>query len=256
MEGESSQRNPAAPADESLFGGLGAICDAAARLTGADGAAVAVLTGDVRELVHATDALAQQIDELQFTLGEGPCLDAYGNNRDQLWATVEDEEFTRRWPLFTAELSELGVAAVFALPVPGERRPMGVLELYRCTAGALTELELASAQTCAEEIRRKLEVNWEDHLLRSGGAEAAVESAAANGGAFDDQDRFTRSQVHVAAGMVAVQLKVSTQDGMTRLRAYAFAQNRSVVAVAADVMNRRLSFRDLDRDDDQAGSHG
>lgn len=69
---------------DSLFSGVGVVCKTAARLTGADGAAAAVMTASSsRELVYATDALAQQIDELQFVIGEGPCMDAYVQNRPQ-----------------------------------------------------------------------------------------------------------------------------------------------------------------------------
>lgn len=113
-----------------LFVGIGAICDTAARLTGSDGAALAVLTPTrgVRELVYATDAMAQQIDEVQFTMGEGPCLDAYHEDRPQLCAQLDDKTLAR-WPAFSAELVGLDVAALFAFPVPGQHRPMGVLEL-------------------------------------------------------------------------------------------------------------------------------
>jgi hypothetical protein len=233
----------------SLFAGLGAICDTAARLTGVDGAAVAVLTGDVRELVHATDALAQQIDELQFTLGEGPCLQAYGQDCDELWPSIEDREFARRWPLFSSEVVPLGVAAVFAFPVAGATRPIGVLELYRRTPGALAPAELDSARTCSAAIGDRLGANWQSQVQRSGGTRAAIEAVGLHDGSSTHlDDRFTRGQVHIAAGMVAVQLKLSTQDGMTRLRAHAYAERRSVVAVAADVVSRRLSFRDLDDD--------
>ncbi|KAA0111506.1 GAF domain-containing protein [Mycolicibacterium sp. P9-22] len=247
--GEDAESNLFRIDGESLFVGLGTICDTAARLTGVDGAAVAVLTGDVRELVHATDALAQQIDELQFTLGEGPCLQAYAQDHDELWPSIEDREFARRWPLFTAEVLPLGVAAVFAFPVAGATRPMGVLELYRRTPGALAPSELHSARTCSTAISDRLGANWQSQVQRSGGALAAVEAVGLHDGSSTHvDDRFTRGQVHIAAGMVAVQLKVSTQDGMTRLRAHAYAERRSVVAVAADVVSRRLSFRDLDDD--------
>lgn len=151
-----------APSDgDSLFVGMGAICDTAARLTGADGAAVAVLasSGEVRELVHATDALAQQIDELQFTLGEGPCLDAYRRNEAQLCAELDDREYAQRWPLFTAESVALGAAAG-SFEVAGQLHPMGVLELYRRTVGPLAAAELESAQVCATAIRVALEANW------------------------------------------------------------------------------------------------
>jgi hypothetical protein len=221
MSGDSSQHDPESPAElggenavlgfnsaadeDSLFVGMGAICDTVARLTGVGGPAVAVLTssGAVRELVHATDALAQQIDELQFTLGEGPCLDAFGQNREIVCATLDDPKYAQRWPVFIAEVVQLGVAAVFALPVPGEGHPMGVLELYRHTAGELTEREVESARMCATSIRGALESNWYTHVIRSGCTGAAVEAAALYGAAAAQPDSpFTRSQVHVAAGMV------------------------------------------------------
>lgn len=245
-----------APDEDSLFVGMGAICNTVARLTGVDGAAVAVLTssGTVRELVHATDALAQQIDELQFTLGEGPCLDAFGQNCEIVCDTLDDPAYAQRWPVFTAEVVQLGVAALFALPVPGELHPMGVLELYRHTAGELTEREVEVARMCATSIRGALESNWYTHVIRSGSTVAAVEAAALYGAAAPEPDSlFTRSQVHVAAGMVAVQLKIPAQEGLARLRAYAYGQKRSILAVAADVVSRRLSFRGLDGGGDDTG---
>lgn len=243
---------------DALFVGVGAICDTAARLTGVDGAAVAVLTGSraVRELVYATDALAQQIDEIQFVLGEGPCLDAYERDRPELCAHLDRQVFDVRWPAFTTEVAGLGVEAVFAYPVPGRRRPLGVLELYRRTAGVLDEHEQRSARMCAGALRDTLESNWQTHLSQSGSAEAAIESAAVTGAAIPPPDAFTRSQVYVAAGMVAVQLTVSAQEGLDRLRAYSFANKRSIVAVASDVVERRLSFRSLAEDQDTTRDPG
>jgi hypothetical protein len=151
-----------------------------------------------------------------------------------------------RWPGFTAEVAGLGVAAVFAFPVPGIHRPLGVLELYRRTSGDLMQIECDSAEVCASALRVALESNWRAVLLRSTSEQAAVEAVALDGAALGSSAPFTRSQVHVAAGMVAVQLSISTTDGLGRLRAYSYAHNRSVLAVAADVVARRLSFRDLD----------
>ena len=49
-----------------LFINVNAVCDTAVDSTGADGAAVAILTGTtrVRDLIHATDATAKRLDEL------------------------------------------------------------------------------------------------------------------------------------------------------------------------------------------------
>ncbi|CAA0128323.1 Uncharacterised protein [Mycolicibacterium vanbaalenii] len=229
-----------------LFVGIGAICDTAARLTGADGAALAVLTPTrgVRELAYATDALAQQLDEVQFTVGEGPCLDAYHEDRPLLCAELDDKTLDR-WPAFSSELVGLEVAALFAFPVPGQHRPMGVLELYRRTAGALGDGAHRSAQLCAAALQRTLESNWAQHLRHSTTEEAAIEAAAVSGSSAANSDPFTRQHVYVAAGMMAVQLEITTSAALDRLRAYAFSHHVSVTAVAADVVARRLSFRHL-----------
>jgi hypothetical protein len=48
--------------------------------------------------------------------------------------------------------------------------------------------------------------------------------------------------------MVAVQLGVSADEGLARLRAYTYAQSRSITDVAADIVAKRLSLRGF-RDD-------
>ncbi len=52
--------------------------DRFAELLPVNGASIVVRSGpDNTQLVHATDDVVAQLDELQFTLGEGPCLDAF-----------------------------------------------------------------------------------------------------------------------------------------------------------------------------------
>jgi len=57
-------------------------------------------------------------------------------------------------------------------------------------------------------------------------------------------DSFTRAQVYVASGMVAVQLATSAKEGLDRLRAYSYANERPVAAVAADNIAHRLCMHD------------
>ncbi|MGO9148798.1 MAG: ANTAR domain-containing protein [Acidimicrobiales bacterium] len=51
-----------------------------------------------------------------------------------------------------------------------------------------------------------------------------------------------RLVVHQACGMVAVQLGVSLTEALIRLRAYSFANDRPIAAIAEDVVARRLHF--------------
>jgi GAF domain-containing protein/ANTAR domain-containing protein len=230
---------------ESLFSGLGAICESVVRQTGADGAALAILTASpqMRELVYATDTVAQQLDELQYTLGEGPCLDAYLNDSPQTHPELTSVPPTSRWPTFAADAAQLGVHALFAFPIPDEQHPMGVLELYRRTASNLTKDEYAWASASAATIGGRLHSNWNDVVSHFGSTESAMD-AMLDSLAGEADSPFSRRQIHVAGGMVAVQLGVDPNEAVDRLRAYSYASGRSISCVAADIIARRLTLHD------------
>ncbi|MEV0334419.1 GAF and ANTAR domain-containing protein [Nocardia sp. NPDC050717] len=242
---DAFQRRPDEPrhhggaeaAGDSLVGGVGLICSTAVRLTATDGCAVALLSArsSARELVYATDATAQRVDELQFVVGEGPCLEAYRTDRPQLWPDMSARGTSIRWPAFTAEVVALGVQAIYAFPVPGNGSPLGVLELHRGTAGDLSAAEEESGMACATAIGRLLESDV-DRLAVA----AELEDPGLVIGADDE---FSRALVFNASGMVAVQLAVSAEEGLARLRAYCFATGRPIGDVAADIVARRLSLR-------------
>jgi hypothetical protein len=242
-----SKEGPAGVADGSLFTGVGALCETVARLSGTDGAAVAVFAPSrSRELVYATDALAQQIDDLQFTLGEGPCLDAYETAVPQLCPRLDTEVALNSWPAFCDGAAELGARAIFAFPVLAPQRALGVLELYRRTTGDLNAGQLQSAAVCANAVADALLTNWDTHLSGAISAVAAIEAASSEPAVpLTGGNQFSRARVYIASGMVAVQLSVSADEGLDRLRAYTYAEGRSINDVAADIIAKRLSLRDF-----------
>src|SRR6478609_9860521 len=93
--------------------------------------------------VAATDGGAQQLEELQFTFGEGPCVDASRTGRPVL--TPELATAHRNWPQFAAGADAAGLRAVFAFPLQIGGIRLGVLDLYRNTTGGLSHSELADA---------------------------------------------------------------------------------------------------------------
>jgi hypothetical protein len=236
-------------ADQDLFAGVGRICDTAMRQANADGVALAVLTGSrrVRELVYASDPIAKQLDDLQYTIGEGPCFDAYLDDDPKFYPELTSVAQTSRWPTFAAEATRLGARALFAFPVPDVPRPMGVLELYRRSAGGLADFEYSSARTGAAAIAHQLGSNWQDQVARFHSVERAIDATATAGAwKLEPTDPFTRTQVHVAGGMVAIQLGVDADEAVDRLRAFAYASGRAMSSVAADIIARRLTLSDQD----------
>jgi hypothetical protein len=124
---------------------------------------------------------------------------------------------------------------------------MGVLELYRRAAGGLVDSEMATACASASAIAHQLESNWRGHRARFGSVEQAIDAAASRDASPEEPiDPFTRTQVHVAAGMVSIQLGVSTDEAVDRLRAHAYASARPLSSVAADIIARRMTLSDQD----------
>ncbi|MBA4024339.1 MAG: hypothetical protein C0482_18450 [Gordonia sp.] len=236
------------PRGRAVFTGVGALCETAVRMTGVDGAAAALLTprSRLRDLVYATDPMAQRIDELQFTLGEGPCLDAYVQDRVQLVDDLRQPGPSERWPGFVEAARGVGVEAVFALPIVDAGQPLGVLELYRATAGPLSGSELDAGLACAARAGETVAASWAEYVARSTSPTVAADALALDLTDPDTETGFSRTHVFTASGMLAVQMGVSPEDALDRLRAYAFRTSRSIGEVALDVTGRRLTHHDLE----------
>ena len=104
-----------------------------------DGAAISLHTAStLRETLFATDATADLLEDLQFSLGEGACIEAAVTGRPVLVPDMTDTADTSRWPIYADAAMEAGVSAVFALPLQWGTINLGVLDLYRSTPGSLS----------------------------------------------------------------------------------------------------------------------
>ncbi|MGG7105164.1 GAF and ANTAR domain-containing protein [Rhodococcus sp. 24CO] len=212
------------------------LCVKCISLTEVDGAAVTILsTSSARELMYATDALAQHLDELQFTSGDGPCVDAFLSGSPVLCNDTSDPLHGKSWPGFSSDAERAGVGGVYAFPLRGGPRVFGVLELYRRTAGALTQFQLDAALSFADAIALSLL------------DELSLEEASDTRGMTN---AFHRPEVNQAVGMIAVQLKVTVTEALSRLRATAYLSDRPIWEVAGDVVARRRRFSSEEGEDD------
>src|ERR1700761_1493717 len=129
----------------------GDACEVAAVVAGVDGGWLSVMSDPAqRVLVHATDRRAAELEELQFTLGEGPCTDTFRSGSPTLVADLAAVSWREWWPGFTVAGVAAGAAAVFAFPLVQGAIRVGVLGLYRRVPGALSAGALADVLVCAD----------------------------------------------------------------------------------------------------------
>jgi hypothetical protein len=197
-----------------------------AEVLGVSGVAVSVLASGGGDVVWRTDGVSVRLDDLQFTLGEGPGVDAAASGELVLEPDL-DAVPVQRWPVFTPAALELGVRAVFAVPLQIGAIRVGVLLAQRDTPGPMTGSVLADMLVFADAAT--------EALLGSvtGSSEPQWLSLQPSG---------YRAEVHQATGMISVQLGVTQAEALIRMRAHAFSQRRAVAEVAADVVARRMRF--------------
>ena len=205
------------------------LCHVCAAATETTGAGIMLMSGDVpRGSVCTTDDVSSVIEQLQYDLGEGPCVDAYRLDRPVSEPDLAEPD-ALRWPAFTGPALDVGARAVFGFPLQVGAVRLGAMNLYRDRIGSLTDEQHADALVMADVAARAV-------LVMQAHAPAGELAAELEAGA-DFQ-----YVVHQAAGMVAAQLEVSVGQALVRLRAHAFGNDRPLTQVAEDVVARDLRF--------------
>jgi hypothetical protein len=203
------------------------LCGVCPGIAGVTGAGVMLMSGEIpRGSLCASDGVSHLIEELQYTLGEGPCVDAY--RQDTVVAEPDlADPVTRRWLAFTPPALQAGARAVFGFPLRVGSVRLGALNLYRDRPGQLSGDQHADALVVADVAAR-----WVLEA-QAGAPLGAVAGDLEMGADF----HFV---VHNAAGMVSVQEGISVTEALIRLRAFAFSNDHLLADVAGDVVARRL----------------
>lgn len=98
--------------------------------------------------IAASDPIAAKADQLQYDLGEGPCLQAAKDRRDCLLFDVESEQ---RWPRYAAALlAQTPVRSVLGFELPAEDR--AALNLFADTTGAFGDASVTLGAVFASHI--------------------------------------------------------------------------------------------------------
>lgn len=195
--------------------------------TDVTGAGIMLMTdGQHRGTVGASDAAIAVVEELQFTLGEGPCIDTFTSGAPVLEPHLRDPERVR-WHEFSGPALAAGVEAIFGFPLVVGGVRVGALDLYVDHPWVLTAEQYADAVTMADVVANAI-------LALQSRAEPGALAVELETGAL------LRSVVHQASGMVAVQLDIPVADALARLRAHAYSEGASINEVAQAVVAREL----------------
>lgn len=132
------------------------LCDVSAEVTDMSGAGIMVMScGVLLGSVCSTDEVSSLIEDLQYTLGEGPCVDAYELQRPVLEPDLAAPNVAR-WLAFTPTAVNAGARAIFGFPIEIGAVRLGALNLYRDRPGPLTDDQHADALVLAALAARAM----------------------------------------------------------------------------------------------------
>jgi hypothetical protein len=207
------------------------ICEMCVPALAVSGGGISMVThSGVREIVCSTDETSAHIEDLQFTLGEGPCVEVIRIGATVLIPDLSDraDARVRRWASFSESAVARGVGSVFAFPLRVGSANVGAMDLYRDAPGGLSPHELAGALLAADAATVA--------LLR-GELGTAGDPADTTG-----MEGTHCLQVHQATGMVKAQLGTTIENALSIVRARAFSTGLAVEEIAREIVERRLRF--------------
>lgn len=214
------------------------VARACATVLETDGAALCVLADDFRIPLGASDETATVAELLQFTQGEGPCLDAAQGHQV---VVADSQQIDQRWPSFGAELfARTPFRGIATIPISLVASTRGALDLYLIEESALAAVRLADAVGVAQA--------------------AATALAAFDAGTKDNLDEWTgrpitpwlttpsarqRRFVWLAVGMVMNEFRTASVDALALLRAHAYGNGIDLDALAMALVERQVTLEQL-----------
>jgi GAF domain-containing protein len=169
-----------------------------------------------------TSPEAPEIDEAQYDTGEGPCLDAF---RQQRVFRIESDD--DRWPAFCALAATHGIRSTISVPLTVHRESLGALNLYAEDVGAFTKGHEETVQVFADQAAIALanaQVYWDARHL-SENLTQAIKS---------------RETIDHAVGILMASGGLTPQDAFQLLVRASQRENRKLRDVAEEIVTRTM----------------
>lgn len=194
------------------------LCSDAAGLMRVDDCTLAFIGAHSRITLCASSEDAMSLDNWQFTLDEGPCLDA-ARTGSSYWAELTGGS---PWPQLETKARLIGYRSLAGIPLQVEGRPFGAMNL-QSRSNSLEKEILADAEMVAQALSEPIVARMSESLP-------------------PDLDQAGYANVHRATGMVSVQMGIPVDDAMAVLRAHAWTADQQLVEVARQVTSGSLRF--------------
>lgn len=213
------------------------LATAAGEALGADGAGLCIVTSEHRVPIGASSPAATITERLQFTLGEGPCLDALAHRRA---VRVDEDQIRGDWPAYYAQLaSDTPFRSVVAVPLALTGNLRGALDLYFSSPAMAPYVTVTDATIVADQVAT---------FLTTAGTRSAPgprwTGLDAPAWMYGPEAR-NRLRVWIAVGVLMGRHNLPAPDALALLRAHAYSHNESVEQTSNSILDAAADPNDF-----------
>ena len=181
--------------------------------------------GRLRHVACSSEEM-RLVELFELQLEEGPCFDAFREQRGVRAATAED--VAARWPSFAQHVREGGFVAVSAVPLRLRGEAVGALNLFSNHSGALGDEDLGAAQAMADVATIGI---LQERLINDQHIVTAQLEGALN----------SRVLIEQAKGIVAERDRIDVDQAFRHIRRFARNTNRRLTDIAQGIVDGTLT---------------
>jgi GAF domain-containing protein len=185
-------------------------------IPGADGAGLTMLEDRRAQTVVASVEFVRAVDDVQYGLGEGPCLLAVETGRTQTSGSLGGDP---RWPRFGPRVGRMGVHSVLSLPLLLPEQVVGAMNVYAHPRNAFGD----DAVRIGEQFALPAAVSVHNAQVLAQSQRLADQLGEA---------LTSRAIIDQAIGIIRSRTGASPEEAFDRLRAMSQSQHVKLAEVA------------------------
>lgn len=193
-------------------------------IPGADGAGLTLLEEDRADTIVATTAFVREIDDIQYGIGEGPCITAAREGRTVISGSLGGDT---RWRRFGGTVARLGVHSVLSLPLKAPDGVVGAMNVYARGRQAFDERAVELGEIFA--VPAAVAVQNAQVLAQAERLALKLQSALA-----------TRGVIDRAVGIMMSRSGVTEGEALARLRALSQHEHQKLAGVAQGIVDEAV----------------
>jgi GAF domain-containing protein len=204
-------------------------------IPGAEGAGLTLIEAGRADTIVKSASFVEAVDDIQYGLGEGPCISAAQTRRTMRSGSLGDDP---RWPRFGPRADRLGVHSVLSLPLIAGDVVVGAMNVYAHAPDSFDERSEELGKLFA--VPAAIAVQNAQILAQTRRLAVTLHSALTSQEVIDQ-----------AIGITRARNGISADEAYARLRERSQREHIKVSAVAADVVQeavRDALARRLDTD--------